>query len=119
LISNDLILRCYAQAVEKGSAVPSIPVSESMRYFENGTSRAVDRDKLRVIQTPQTFRTELLLPAYRQPYNASFTDEATVAEAHGTPVQLIEGLLANIKITVPEDMVIAEVLLNARAGKLL
>lgn len=116
LISSDLIQRCYNQALEKGSAIPAIPVAESVRILENGISRAVNRDMLRIIQTPQTFLTELILPAFSQPYQPAFTDEATVVEANGTPIHLIEGLHDNIKITVPEDMVIAEVLLNARAG---
>ncbi len=116
LISDELIQRCYKQALEKGSAIPAIPVAESMRLVEHGTSRAVNRDQLRIVQTPQTFRTELILPAFNQRYQPSFTDEATVVEAFGTPVHLIEGLHDNIKITIPEDMVIAEVLLNARTN---
>jgi len=115
LISDELIQRCYRQALEMGSAIPAIPVAESMRIIEHGTSRAVNRDQLRIVQTPQTFRTELILPAFNQRYHPSFTDEATVLEAFGTPVHLTEGLHDNIKITIPEDMVIAEVLLNARA----
>jgi len=114
LISNDLIHRCYKQAVEKGSAIPCIPMSESVRIIENGISKPVDRDMLRIIQTPQTFRTELILPAFIQPWQPFFTDEATVVEANGTEVFLIDGLQDNIKITVPEDMIMAEVLLKAR-----
>ncbi len=116
LISDDLILRCYKQAIALGSAIPAIPITESVRIVEGDSSRSVDREQLRVIQTPQTFKTELILPAFEQPYQPSFTDEATVVEAMGTPVHLIDGLQDNIKITIPEDMIIAEVLLNARVS---
>ncbi len=114
LISDDLIRRCYDQAVDLGSAIPAVPIAESVRVVDGDSSRPVNRDQLRVIQTPQTFRTEIILPAFKQAYQPSFTDEATVVEANGTTVHLIDGLHDNIKITIPEDMTIAEVLLNAR-----
>ena len=116
LLSADLIRRCYRQTLEKGSAIPAIPVSESVRVVESGQSRPIDREQLRIIQTPQTFRTELILPAFEAQYHPSFTDEATVVEANGSAVHLIEGMYDNIKITIPEDMIIAEVLLNARTN---
>lgn len=115
LISHDLIHRCYQQAHTKGSAIPAIPLSDSVRMIENGCSRAIDREMLRIIQTPQTFRTELILPAFEQEYHPSFTDEATVVEANGTEIHLIDGIRDNIKITIPEDLTIAEVLLKARS----
>ena len=114
LISTDLIKRCYLQAVEKGSAIPCIPVADSVRIVKNEESEPVDRSKLRIIQTPQTFRASILLPALRQPYQESFTDEATVVEHFGQQVYLIEGEKSNIKITTPEDMLIAEALIRAR-----
>jgi len=114
LITEELILRCYKQAVEKGSAIPSIPARESMRILDDGVSRPLDREKLRVIQTPQTFRTSIILPAFEQPFQPSFTDEATVVEVYGTPIHLIEGMAENIKVTHSEDMVIAEALLRVR-----
>ncbi len=115
LITDDLIHRCYKQAIEKGSAIPVVPVTDSVRMVVDGVTSPLNRDQLRIVQTPQTFRTELILPAFQQPWNPSFTDEATVVEANGTEVFLIDGLRDNIKITVPEDMIIAEVLLKARA----
>ena len=113
LISTDLIVKCYKQALEKGSAIPVMPVVESIRMIDGDVSTAVDRDKLRIIQTPQTFRTEIILPAFQQEYDPSFTDEATVVEANGTKVYLIDGMRGNIKITTPEDMTIAETLIKA------
>ncbi len=113
LISQDLIQRCYQQAIEKGSAIPVIPVMDSIRILENGSSHPINREHLRIIQTPQTFMTSIILPAFQQEYQASFTDEANVVEAHGTAVHLINGALENIKVTTPEDMLIAETLLKA------
>jgi len=112
LISGDLILRCYAGAMENGSAIPVVPVAESMRILDGDGSEPLNRDDLRIIQTPQTFRTELILPAFRQEYDPSFTDEATVLEAYGIDIHLIEGMFNNIKVTTPNDLVIAEALLK-------
>ena len=114
LISGELILRCFMQAIEKGSAIPSIPVTESMRIVEDGNSKPVNREQVRIIQTPQTFNTSIILPAFEQNYQTSFTDEATVVEAYGEKVHLIDGARDNVKVTTPEDMLIAEVLLKAR-----
>jgi 2-C-methyl-D-erythritol 4-phosphate cytidylyltransferase len=114
LVTPALIQRCYEQAIEKGSAIPAITVAESMRMVESERNIPINRDHLRVIQTPQTFRSEIILPAFEQEYKESFTDEATVVEAHGTKVYLVEGERSNIKVTTPEDMVIATALLNDR-----
>jgi 2-C-methyl-D-erythritol 4-phosphate cytidylyltransferase len=76
----------------------------------------VDRSKLRAVQTPQTFRSEILLPAFGQPYRPSFTDEATVVEAYGHPVELLEGEEDNIKVTYPVDLVVAAQVLASRVS---
>jgi 2-C-methyl-D-erythritol 4-phosphate cytidylyltransferase len=116
LVSRELIQSCYRQAQEKGSAIPAIRITESMRYLEDGEfSKPIDRDRLRIIQTPQTFKTELILPAFAQEYDAAFTDEATVVEAYGTKVHLIDGIVENIKITTQEDLIRAEAMFIARS----
>ena len=112
LISKALINKCLSSAIENGSAIPAIPVAESMRILTEGSSNPVDRDHLRIIQTPQTFLTSVILPAFCRQWQASFTDEATVLEASGIPAHLVEGEKRNIKITTPEDFVIAEALLE-------
>lgn len=112
LLSPALIRRCYQQALEKGSAVPAVPVKESMRITGEEGSKAVDRSRFRLIQTPQTFRSEILLPAFEQAYDPLFTDEATVVESFGHPVHLTEGEEQNIKITGPADLLLAEKLLE-------
>jgi 2-C-methyl-D-erythritol 4-phosphate cytidylyltransferase len=114
LASRELIQRCYRQAAEKGSAIPAIPVADSMRLVNEEGSEPVDRSQLRIIQTPQTFRASILLPAFEQPYSESFTDEATVVESYGDEIYLVEGERSNLKITTPEDMVIAAALLRSR-----
>ncbi len=114
LVSAGLINRCYEQALAKGSAIPCVPVTDSIRMVgDNDQSEPVNRDKLRVIQTPQTFRTALILPAFQQEYSSAFTDEATVVEAYGKKVFMIDGEYSNLKITTPGDIAIAESLLKA------
>lgn len=106
--SADLIRRCYAAAVEAEAVVPAVPVVESLRHEERG---AIDRKGYRLVQTPQTFSIPLLKAAYRQAYLETFTDDASVVEAYGHRVAMIDGIRENIKLTTPFDMVVAEALL--------
>ncbi len=112
LVSSELIKKCYEQAIEKGSAIPAVAATDSIRIVEGEGHYVADRNLVRIIQTPQTFLSEFLLPAFEQPYQTSFTDEATVVENAGTKVFLIEGEYTNIKITRPEDLQIAEQILQ-------
>lgn len=114
LISVPLIQRCYNQAIVKGSAVPAVSATDSIRIFNNGKHHVEDRQHVRIIQTPQTFLSNILIPAYQQEYKDIFTDEATVAEAFGETVHLTEGEYDNIKITRPIDLVIAERIIGER-----
>lgn len=116
LISTELIRRCYKQTEEAGSAVPVIPVADSIRQVDAKGSKSINRESLRIVQTPQAFQAALLLEAFQRPYETSFTDEATVVEAMGQSVRLVEGERSNLKITVPEDLLIAEALLKERAS---
>ncbi len=114
LVSEALIQKCLSHTVANGSAVPVIPVADSMRLVGNEISGPVDRSVLRIVQTPQTFRASILLPAMQQAYDSRFTDEATVVELAGYKIHLVEGEKTNLKITTPEDLLIAEALLKAR-----
>lgn len=114
LASADLIRRCYQQAFDKGSAIPAIPATDSLRIVKNGHSEPLDRSNIRIIQTPQTFKASILIPAMQQSYRESFTDEATVVEEYGDEIFLIEGERSNIKITTPEDLLIAEALIRGK-----
>lgn len=116
LVTPELIRNCYETARTKGSAIPVVAATDSIRIIENGSSRVADRNNIRIIQTPQTFLSEVLLPAFQANYLDSFTDEATVVEAAGNPVTLVEGEYSNIKITRPIDLVMAEKILQERAS---
>lgn len=108
--SIDVIRRCYDTAREKKAVIPVIPVVETVRQLEGATSFTVPRDDYRLVQTPQCFDIQLLKAANRQPYNDGFTDDASVVEAFGHAITLVEGNRENIKITTPYDLKIAEVL---------
>ncbi len=115
LVSVPLIQRCYKAAVEMGTAIPSVASTDSIRIVHENGNAAADRQQVRIIQTPQTFHSDILLPAFEQPFKDIFTDEATVVESFGKAVHLVEGEYENIKITRPVDMVLAEAMLNGRS----
>lgn len=114
LVSKELIHRCYQKAVETGTAIPAIASKDSTRLLSKEGSEAFDRNKVMLVQTPQTFQSKILLPAFETGYKNEFTDEATVVEAHGMKVSLVEGEENNIKITRPGDLLIAERILGGR-----
>ena len=109
--SIEVIRNCYTTAREKKAVIPVIPVVETVRHLEGEQSKTVPRDAYRLVQTPQTFDIQLLKAANRQPYNDGFTDDASVVEAFGHDITLVEGNRENIKITTPYDLKIAEVLI--------
>ncbi len=110
LVSISTIRRCYETAEMEGNAVPSISSNESVRYTKNGKNHYVARQDIKLIQTPQVFQWQQIQNAYDQEYHDRFTDDATVIEAMGFPVNLVAGNPENIKITTPFDMKIADVL---------
>lgn len=112
LVSKELIHRCYQQAVETGTAIPVVPSKDSIRLITDDGNEAYDRNKVMLVQTPQTFHSKILIPAFQIDYKDKFTDEATVVEAFGMKVSLVEGEENNIKITRPVDLLIAENILN-------
>jgi len=108
LVSTDTIARTFDAAQQHGSAIPVLPSNESLRVGTPEHSSAVDRTQYFLVQTPQVFRSELLLESYRQPYDPAFTDDASVVEKAGYRVQMVTGNRENIKITHPEDLQIAK-----------
>ena len=110
--SIEVIRNCYETAREKKAVIPVIPVVETVRHLKGETSETVPRNDYRLVQTPQTFDIQLLKAANRQPYNDGFTDDASVVEAYGFDITLVEGNRENIKITTPYDLKIAEVLIG-------
>lgn len=109
LVSRQLIHRCYEMAIGKGSAIPVIPIRDSLRRVQRiGSTEVVSREHLYAVQTPQTFRAEILLSAFDVDFDQAFTDEATVVENAGEQVYTVEGEEQNIKITFPEDLLYAK-----------
>jgi 2-C-methyl-D-erythritol 4-phosphate cytidylyltransferase len=113
LVPVEVIAAGFRQAETDGTAVVAVPAKDSIRQIVSETeNRALDRASLRLVQTPQTFRVGLLKDAFRQSESPLFTDDASVAEAAGFPVFLVDGSYENIKITTPEDLLLAEALLR-------
>lgn len=112
LATKKMILRVQLAAEERGAAIPVTEVVDSYRRVDGSESYIVPRSELRIVQTPQTFSAELLRRAYEQPFSDKFTDDASVVEALGAKITLVEGERRNIKLTTPEDMAIAERLLE-------
>lgn len=112
LATKKMILRVQLAAEERGAAIPVTEVVDSYRRVDGSESYIVPRSELRIVQTPQTFSAALLRRAYEQPFSDKFTDDASVVEALGAKITLVEGERRNIKLTTPEDMLIAERLLE-------
>lgn len=112
LLSKDLIIRCYETAMHKGSAIPVVNSKDSIRMIAGETHQSINRDAVKLVQTPQVFLSNLILPAFQTEYSPSFTDEASVLEHQGIELHLVEGEENNIKITHPLDIYIAEKILS-------
>ena len=109
-VSQDVMARCYKEALEKKAVIPVIGVVETVRHLIGEGSVTVPRDQYKLVQTPQVFDASLLRRAYGQEYTDFFTDDASVVEALGEKVYLVEGNRENIKLTTPFDLKLAEVL---------
>ncbi len=108
-----VIRSCFASAASTGGAIPVVPVKDSIRDLHAGP---LERASLRAVQTPQCFDLARLKPAYAVPYEDRFTDDASVFEAAGHPVELVPGNSHNIKITTPEDLLVARAFLQSEGG---
>jgi 2-C-methyl-D-erythritol 4-phosphate cytidylyltransferase len=112
LVSPELIRRCAEAALENDNAIPAVAATDTIRMVTAEGNEMIDRNKVRFIQTPQTFFSNVIKEAYEQPYQESFTDEASVVEKLGVKINLVEGERNNIKITTPADLIIAENILS-------
>jgi len=112
LASRQTILNCFDDAAQYGCAVPALPINDTVREVSKTANRMLDREALRLLQTPQVFDISLLKKAYEQEYSPLFTDDASVFEQAGHIIRLVEGNAENIKITTQNDLVIAEALLK-------
>ena len=111
-VSREVIARCYREAAMRKAVIPIVDIVETVRHLVPGSSVTVNRNDYKLVQTPQVFDASLLKEAYRQSYVPGFTDDASVVEAMGQPVALVEGNRENIKITTPFDLKIASALLG-------
>jgi len=115
LVSEDIIGASFRLAAVHQSAVAAVRLKESIRMTDQDNTKAMDRSRFRLIQTPQTFNVALIKQAYQLKEDPSMTDDASVAEKSGHVISLFEGSYENIKITTPEDLIVAEALLSARS----
>jgi 2-C-methyl-D-erythritol 4-phosphate cytidylyltransferase len=118
LVTTGLIERAFEAARESGAAVPALPIAETIKEAGAGNIvlRTLDRSRLWTAQTPQVFRYALLMRAHRE-VTEDVTDDAAMLEAIGAGVHLFEGSRLNIKVTTPEDLALAEVLVSSKAAQ--
>jgi len=114
LVSQFTIGNCFQQAADTGAAIPVLPVNETLRKGTLQQSVTVDRSNFYSVQTPQVFNYQLILDAYTQPWNSSFTDDASVVEKSGFPVIMVPGNRENLKITHAEDLIVASAYLKKK-----
>jgi len=116
LVTTDLIERALAEAEEGGAAVPALPIADTVKEAEPDglVTRTLDRRRLWAVQTPQAFRYDLLFRAHQE-VTTDVTDDAAMLEALGLPVKLFPGSPLNLKVTTPQDLRLAEALLQARS----
>jgi 2-C-methyl-D-erythritol 4-phosphate cytidylyltransferase len=111
-VSSNLIRSCFQHAQEYGTAVAAIPLKDTLRMVAGTKSQSLNRSDFYMVQTPQVFSCEMIKKAYQQVYNPSFTDDASVVEAFGEEIHLVNGEETNIKITTPTDLALAEILMS-------
>lgn len=111
-VSQEVIGRCFSEAEKKKAVIPVIGMVETVRHLLGTGSETVDRDAYKLVQTPQVFSISLLKEAYKQEYTSEFTDDASVVEAMGASVSLVEGNRENIKLTTPFDLIVANALVE-------
>ncbi len=113
LINVNIIAEAYEKALNNGNAVVAVPSKDSVRLQEaDGISKSLNRNQVFLVQTPQTFQSQLLKKAYEQEYQENFTDDASVVESSGVQINLLPGDPDNFKITFPIDLQVAELILK-------
>jgi len=117
LVSADTLGRVFDNATKFGNAIPIIECKDSLRQVDYANNQPLDRDRIRLVQTPQAFQAGMIKKAYNRNYKDVFTDDATVYEASGHRITLVEGNPENMKVTTPEDLIVAEALLMQRISQ--
>lgn len=113
-VSPDLVNIGFQIASKKGNAIPVVDIKESIREISGSLSKAVSRNLYKIVQTPQFFNSSLIKKAYQHPFDERFTDDATILELSGQQIYLFDGDPTNIKITTPEDLILAESILGIK-----
>ncbi len=114
LVSHEVIEACFHIAEERGGAIPVLPMTDSLRQLQpNQASQSVNRADYVSVQTPQTFRVNEIKRAYNAPYKDCFTDDASVYESAGYTPALVQGNRENLKVTLPADLLLADILLQS------
>ena len=120
-VEPECVLKSMQAAAETGAAVVAVPVKDTIKLADaaGGVKQTLDRSSLWQVQTPQTFRRELLLKAHEQAAAAGVvaTDDAALVEWAGGSVSLVRGTYYNFKVTTPEDLVLAEAVAAERSGR--
>jgi 2-C-methyl-D-erythritol 4-phosphate cytidylyltransferase len=116
LATPALIQRCYMGAMQHGNAIPAIGAVDTIRIETSTGNRMIDRNQVKIIQTPQVFLSARVKQAYLQEYRNTFTDDSSVVESVGQKIHLVEGETTNIKITRPVDLLVAERIIEERKG---
>jgi len=111
-VSISTISRCFDSAKIYGNAIPIIDITETTRFVDEKSNKPIDRKKIKIVQTPQVFKCDLIKNAYERSSGYDFTDDASVLESAGHHINLVEGNIENIKITTPFDLLMAETLFN-------
>lgn len=112
LVDEKTISTCFLEAEKLGAVIPVITIAESLRRKTESGTETVDRTEYLIVQTPQCFKRDVLLLAYKRPYHSGITDDASLVEESGHPIATILGNDANIKITTQADLAYAELYLR-------
>ena len=113
-VSKEMVDRCFAEAQKNKAAVPVVPIVQSLRKINQEKNTAVNRNDFCAVQTPQCFQTQVLKDAFAKADRADYSDDATVVEAFGVPISLVEGDQQNIKVTTPFDLQLARLIIARR-----
>jgi len=117
LVGVETIIKCFEEAEANGAAIPVVPLKDSLRILKGDSSESINRENFRIVQTPQCFCVSILKKAYDMECRADFTDDASVVEAAGFSIALVEGTDDNIKITTKTDLAVANLLLLEKINK--
>ena len=115
-ISPKVLSTCFEIAESFGAAVPAIPIVQSLRKMKGSENEAVNRDQYRAVQTPQCFQTSVLKNAFKSTDRTDFSDDASVVEANGAKIALVDGDEQNIKVTTPFDLELARLIIARRTS---